>query len=446
MAAVKIDAELKDEEAELVDAPAPAAAREQMEPSAASRDRVASWAAARRSIVLLVAEKDGSGDDDDDGDDALECVWNSSRGKARYAGDRDRAESCDALANKTCVARAIAPILRREQRASVRVRTKRKVNRMQKEKKNEARRRFPHSLSLVLSLSLVEPLAGAPSGPLLAPRFPWHSRRTDKQEEFGIKKGGSTRELMQVFHFTSLVFFSVFKFKQRASLPRLLPLLLLRRRRRSSEARESLRPSPRTQPSREAAMETSPARRPASGERRKTRRRHRRRRAAAPAAATTTTTTKASAASSGRGPRSPRAPGRGPTRATRRAPLLPLPRRGGPAGSGRRRETSGRRARRAASSPGWSAAPRGPSPSPARTGRPRSRRGRGLGRRPGRPRRKRRRKELPRSPSPSPPPSLRPSQRARTTRNEKTTSCCCCCCCCCSTPTPSRQTRSSRRR
>ena len=51
-AAVNIDAEepLKDEEQELVDAPAPAAAREQAELSDASRERVASWAAARRSI------------------------------------------------------------------------------------------------------------------------------------------------------------------------------------------------------------------------------------------------------------------------------------------------------------------------------------------------------------------------------------------------------------
>ena len=45
-----------DAEAELVDAPAPAAAREQREPSAASRaeERAASWAAARRSIVFSV--------------------------------------------------------------------------------------------------------------------------------------------------------------------------------------------------------------------------------------------------------------------------------------------------------------------------------------------------------------------------------------------------------
>jgi hypothetical protein len=55
VAAVKIDAELlKDEEDELVDAPAPAAAREQAEPSVASRERVASWAAARRSIVFFL--------------------------------------------------------------------------------------------------------------------------------------------------------------------------------------------------------------------------------------------------------------------------------------------------------------------------------------------------------------------------------------------------------
>ena len=53
MAAVKIDAELRDEDEQLVDAPAPAAAREQMEPSDANRDRVASWAAARRSIFFI---------------------------------------------------------------------------------------------------------------------------------------------------------------------------------------------------------------------------------------------------------------------------------------------------------------------------------------------------------------------------------------------------------
>ena len=54
---MQIDAELRDEEAELVDAPAPAAAREQIKPSAASRDRVASWAAARRSIVFGLQKK-----------------------------------------------------------------------------------------------------------------------------------------------------------------------------------------------------------------------------------------------------------------------------------------------------------------------------------------------------------------------------------------------------
>ena len=50
---MKIDAELRDEDEQLVDAPAPAAAREQMEPSDANRDRVASWAAARRSIFFM---------------------------------------------------------------------------------------------------------------------------------------------------------------------------------------------------------------------------------------------------------------------------------------------------------------------------------------------------------------------------------------------------------
>jgi len=91
-AAVKIDAELRDEEADLVDAPAPAAAREQIEPSATSRDRVASWAAARRSIVLVCRKRRKSGDDGDD--DALDEVRLEfqSRKKSRYTVDRDREE------------------------------------------------------------------------------------------------------------------------------------------------------------------------------------------------------------------------------------------------------------------------------------------------------------------------------------------------------------------
>lgn len=163
-AAVKIDAELRDEE--LVDAPAPAAAREQIEPSAAARDRVASWAAARRSIVLGCRKKKRrkSGDDDDALDEVCPEFPAEEKRRATLETETER-KGCDALADRNCVKRAGAAC------KSVRVENEeRKVFRMQKKKKKKNEAQRPFTLS---SLSLCpEPLGVAASGPLLAPRFP----------------------------------------------------------------------------------------------------------------------------------------------------------------------------------------------------------------------------------------------------------------------------------
>lgn len=103
---MKIDAELRVEEAELVDAPAPAAAREQIEPSAAARDRVASWAAARRSIVFWLQKKRRKSGDDDDALDEV-CLEFPAEEKRRATLETEtERKGCDALADRNCVTRA----------------------------------------------------------------------------------------------------------------------------------------------------------------------------------------------------------------------------------------------------------------------------------------------------------------------------------------------------